>query len=72
MDSPREGHYLAACKERSKLSAMVNGHGAVFPQAHCRIANAEAVFTKDGVEVWRCNANYAAFHFLLTALDLPN
>lgn len=51
------------------LSAVANGHSAVFPQAHCTIAKGQAVFTKDGVEVWRCNSAYAAAHFRLTALD---
>lgn len=62
------GQYLATCKEKSVLSAAMNGHSAVFPQAHCTVARGQAVFKKNGVEVWRCNSTYAAAHFLLTPL----
>lgn len=61
----RDGNYLARCKERNSLSAAMNGHGAVFPQANCEIKRGVAIFRRDGNEVWRCNAGYAELHFVL-------
>lgn len=60
-----DGKYLARCKERSAISAAVNGHGAVYPQALCTIANGVAMFEKDGRRVWDCNAAYAQANFQL-------
>lgn len=56
MDAVREGQYNATCKERNALAAAVNGHGSMFPQGRCNITSGQAVFYRDGVEVWRCDA----------------
>ncbi|WP_175785290.1 hypothetical protein [Burkholderia ambifaria] len=60
-----DGAYWATCKERNDLAAAMNGHGAVFPQAKMIIKGREARFYRDGVEVWICNAAYAAIHFTI-------
>jgi len=65
----RDGQYMATCKERNALAAAMNGHGPVFPQARCIVAKGEAVFDRDGVELWRCNAAYAEVHFKLEPVD---
>jgi len=64
----KDGIYLARCKERNALSAAMNGHGAVYPEAPCRVKDREAVFERDGKEVWRCNAAYAELHFDLVKI----
>lgn len=61
----RDGTYLARCKERNALSAAMNGHSLVHPQARCVVKKGVAVFDRDGKEVWRCNARYAELHFQL-------
>ncbi|HGL4257945.1 hypothetical protein [Burkholderia multivorans] len=58
-----DGEYEATCRERTTLAAAANGHGAVFPRARMIVKNGWATFTRDGVEVWNCNARYAAAHF---------
>lgn len=65
MKSTPDGRYRATCKERNALAAAMNGHSLVFPEARCVIAKGWAVFDRDGVEVWRCNAAYAKVHFNL-------
>ncbi|WP_321889625.1 hypothetical protein [Paraburkholderia bannensis] len=60
-----EGQYIATCKERNALAAAMNGHSAVYPQALCELKDGIAIFRRDGREVWRCNAAYAEFNFLL-------
>nr|WP_084210119.1 hypothetical protein [Ralstonia sp. A12] len=65
----RDGKYLASCKERNALSAAMNGHGAVFPQARCTVAKGLAIFDRDGKEVWRCNSAYAETHFRLERIE---
>nr|WP_081065959.1 hypothetical protein [Burkholderia diffusa] len=59
----RDGKYLVSCRERNALSAAMNGHSAVYPQAGCTITKGLAIFDRDGKEVWRCNASYAETHF---------
>ena len=65
MQETCDGRYTAICKERNALAAAMNGHGPVFPHADCTIRGGEAVFTRDGRHVWRCNAAYASLHFSL-------
>ncbi|WP_080405911.1 hypothetical protein [Burkholderia ubonensis] len=62
------GIYLARCKESTLLRASLNGHSAAWPEASVRVARGVAHFTKDGVEVWSCNASYAALHFNITKI----
>ncbi|CAG9187979.1 hypothetical protein SB768_30855 [Burkholderia sp. SIMBA_043] len=45
------------------MSAAINGHSAVFPQARMTVAKGWAVFYRNGEEVWTCNARYAAANF---------
>ncbi|BAG48026.1 hypothetical protein L0Y81_30105 (plasmid) [Burkholderia multivorans] len=58
-----DGEYEATCRERTIFSAAANGHSAVFPRARMVVKNGCATFTRDGAEVWNCNARYAAAHF---------
>jgi hypothetical protein len=69
MKALREGRYKASCKERSFLAAVLNGHSLVYPEARCIVAQGRAVFDHNGVEVWQCNAEYAALHFVLEPID---
>ncbi|ABO60553.1 hypothetical protein LA345_39285 (plasmid) [Burkholderia vietnamiensis] len=66
-DTPplKDGEYWATCKERSPMAAILNGHGAVFPQSRMTVRDGWAYFMRDGKEVWRCNARYAAFNFTI-------
>lgn len=63
-----DGRYLARCKEPTALRAGLNGHSTVWPEATVRVARGVAHFTKNGVEVWSCNAAYAALHFEITKI----
>ena len=58
-----DGEYLATCRERNEISAALNSHSAVFPRARVTVAKGWAFFYRDGVEVWTCNARYAAANF---------
>jgi hypothetical protein len=58
-----DGEYWATCRERNEISAALNGHSAVFPQALVTVADGWAFFYRDGKEVWTCNARYAAANF---------
>lgn len=66
----RDGTYLARCKERSPLSAAMNGHGPVYPQARCTVVKGQAIFDREGRELWRCNAAYAEVHFELDRIEV--
>lgn len=59
----KDGEYEVTCRERTILSAAANGHSAVFPRAKMVVKDGWATFTRDGAEVWNCNARYAATHF---------
>lgn len=59
------GTYRATSREPSPEAAELAGHGAVYPSADCRSDGKWVVFFHDGVEVWGCNATYAAAHFLI-------
>ncbi|HBN6128331.1 hypothetical protein OXV40_29260 [Burkholderia contaminans] len=58
-----DGRYMAKCRERNAIAAGMNGHSLVWPTAILRVANGIAIFERDGVKVWSCNAMYAATHF---------
>jgi hypothetical protein len=58
-----DGEYWAMCRERNVLSATANGYGHVFPNARMVVKDGWAVFYRDDLEVWNCNAAYAAIHF---------
>nr|WP_249181096.1 hypothetical protein [Burkholderia vietnamiensis] len=58
-----DGEYEARCCERTIPSAAANGHSAVFPCAKMIVKDRWAPFTRNGAEVWNCNAHYAATHF---------
>ncbi|WP_244106630.1 hypothetical protein [Burkholderia anthina] len=60
-----EGEYVATCRERNPLSAAANGHSLVFPNAHVCVKDGWAYFYRNGVEVWSCNASYAAANFII-------
>ena len=57
--------YTAFTKESSWLSAAINGHAGVFPQADAIIRDGWAWFSRDGNYVWECNEDYARAHFRL-------
>ena len=69
MKALHDGRYKATCKERNALAAAMNGHGLVFPGASCTISKGQAVFYRDGLELWRFNAAYAEVHFKLERVD---
>ncbi|MGP0171230.1 hypothetical protein ACSVIJ_05030 [Pseudomonas sp. NCHU5208] len=58
-----DGEYIAKCKEKTALSAAVNGHSQVWPEAKVVVKNGTARFYKDGSLVWECNATYAKGNF---------
>lgn len=58
-----DGSYIAKCKELSILSAAVNGHSQVWPEAQVVVKGGLAIFYKEGRKVWECNATYALGHF---------
>jgi archaeosine-15-forming tRNA-guanine transglycosylase len=60
-----DGEYWVTCRERNEISAALNGHSAVFPQARMTVADGWAVFYRNGKEVWTCNARYAAAKFVI-------
>jgi hypothetical protein len=43
----KDGQYSAMWKERNALAAAMNGHGGVFLEARCMIANGHTVFKRD-------------------------
>jgi len=47
------------------MSATMNGHHLVFPQARMTVTAGIARFYRDGKEVWDCNSIYAASHFII-------
>ncbi|MCG5076617.1 hypothetical protein L5014_25200 [Paraburkholderia sp. RG36] len=51
------------------MSAAINGHGRVFPQARCTVVKGQAIFDRDGRELWRCDAAYAEVHFELERIE---
>lgn len=51
------------CKEVTRIAAVVNGHGAIWPEAIAVSDGSRVVFQRDGKEVYTCNATYAAHHF---------
>lgn len=59
------GEYRATRRERNEISAALNGHGDVFPQARMTAIDSGAFFYKNGDEVWNCNARYAAANFIV-------
>nr|WP_257820131.1 hypothetical protein [Burkholderia glumae] len=59
----KDGRYRATCRERSFLKAATNGHSQVFPRAIVVVKKGRAYFYVNDVEVWSCNATYAAAHF---------
>jgi len=59
----RDGTYVARCKEETYLSAAMNGHANVFPEAKLEVKDGWAYFYKGGKQVWSCNPLYAATYF---------
>ena len=60
------GSYIARCKESSKLQAVLNGHGSVWPEAMAVSDGLWVWFTKGTESVFACNATYAHAHFEFT------
>lgn len=63
-----DGVYLAKCRQPNALSAAMNGHSAVWPEARMIVTGDEAVFYRDGEWVWSCNMLYAANQFDVTLI----
>lgn len=57
------GRYLLSCKEASFIAAAANGHSPVWPESEAVSDGSRVVFTRQGKEVYSCNATYAAHHF---------
>ena len=64
-----DGTYVATAKEKTELSALLNGHGKVWPQAKMVVSGQTARFFKNGKQVWECNAAYAELHFVIAAAE---
>lgn len=64
----KDGAYLAKCQQKTALSAAMNGHRSVWPEARMVIKNGMAVFYRDGQATWSCNQDYAAIHFDVSPL----
>ncbi|RQR62901.1 hypothetical protein DIE12_34460 [Burkholderia sp. Bp9015] len=62
-DTLADGQYRATCRERNPLSAAANGHSLVYPEARVIVKDGWAFFYRENVEVWNCNAAYAAANF---------
>ncbi|MDF0506617.1 hypothetical protein POK33_38345 [Burkholderia cenocepacia] len=62
-DALPDGEYWATCRERNALSAAANGHSQVFPEARITVKDGWAFFYHEDVQVWNCNAAYAAANF---------
>nr|WP_244097100.1 hypothetical protein [Burkholderia ambifaria] len=62
-----DGEYWATCRERNEISAALNGHSAVFPQARMTVKSGWAYFHRNDEEVWSCNVRYAASNFVIQA-----
>nr|WP_249179575.1 hypothetical protein [Burkholderia vietnamiensis] len=60
-----DGDYWATCRERNEISAALNGHSAVFPQARMVVRSGWAYFYRRDEEVWSCNVRYAAANFVI-------
>nr|WP_244135396.1 hypothetical protein [Burkholderia vietnamiensis] len=60
-----DGDYWATCRERNEISAALNGHSAVFPQAKMVVRSGWAYFYRSDEEVWNCNVRYAAANFVI-------
>lgn len=71
MNTLKTDTYLAICVERNMFSAAMKGHGPIFPQAVCTVIDEQVVFARDGKELWRCEAAYAAAYFAANGLSLP-
>lgn len=63
-----DGAYLAKCRQPNALSAAMNGHSAVWPEARMIVTGDEAVFYRDGEQVWSCSMLYAANQFDVTTI----
>lgn len=64
----KDGTYVAKCKEKTLLSATVNGHSAIWPEAKLVIKDSQAEFFHKGKLVWHCNMLYAANNFDVSAI----
>ena len=62
------GRYYITCKEASLIAAAANGHSTVWPEAEAVSDGARVVFTREGKDVYTCNATYAAHHFNVTRI----
>jgi len=60
------GRYEVRCKEPTRMNAVLNGHGAVWPQAEAVSDGKWVRFYRDGTVVYDCNAPYAAANFVCT------
>ena len=57
-----DGEYTAKCKEKTEISAAINGHSQVWPEAKVVVKDGYARFYKGRRQVWNCNATYAQDH----------
>lgn len=70
LDPLANGEYLAKCRERTAISAAMNGHSQVWPEARLVVSDNHAMFYRDGVQVWSCNVHYAACHFDVSPINV--
>lgn len=65
----RDGVYLAKCRQKTALSAGMNGHLSVWPEARMEVKGDEAFFSRNSKVVWSCSMSYAAHHFDVTPIE---
>lgn len=60
------GEYLAKCRQTTAISAALNGHSQVWPEARMVIQGESATFFRGTEQVWECSMIYAANNFDVT------
>lgn len=63
------GEYIARPRDKSLISAALNGHSSIWPEARMVINGDDAVFFKGRKKVWGCQAMYASNMFDIIPKD---
>ncbi|EPJ7982329.1 hypothetical protein L4Z68_001336 [Pseudomonas aeruginosa] len=61
-----DGEYLAKCRQPTALSAAMNGHAEVWPEARMVVRGDEAIFYRGDERIWSCSMLFAANQFDVT------
>lgn len=63
-----DGEYLAKCRQTTALSAAINGHAGVWPEARMVVCGDTAIFYRGAERIWSCSMLYAANQFDVTPI----